>query len=364
MTTPAPSWQDLYDEAKSQQQLIRPDLQVLPGDITDMLMAAISAVGDRVVGYTAHRVKATFVDGASGADLVTLANDHWGIVAGPEVFAVGTATFNRATDAGGAGIISAGTVVATARDALGQDVQFTTDEDVAYTTSQTGDVSVSITATTAGTVGNVAAGAVNRVVSTLFDSTITVTNDAITVGGAPAESDESLRTRVRAYPSTLRRGTLAALEYGARQVPTVAHATAVEDAATGMVTVYVTDASGGSNAAMVVDVIREMENWRAAGALVLVTGGSLYVLNPIQITLSVRPGVDTAAIAASVKAAIAARVARLKIGETCRREIIQQAALNVDPDNVTGCTVILPAADVDPADNQVVRTNVAYISVA
>jgi hypothetical protein len=210
----------------------------------------------------------------------------------------------------------------------------------------------------------VAAGAINRVVSTIFDSTIAVTNSAVTVGGGEEETDEELRERIRSFSTTLRRGTLAALEYGALQVATVSQSTAVEDSTTGLTTVYVTDASGASNAAMVADVVDELENWRAAGSLVTVTGGSLYTLNPIQITLSVRTGVDTAAIAADVKDAIVARIARLKIGETCRREIIQQAALNVDPDNITGCTVVLPAADVDPADNQVIRTLAAYITVA
>jgi hypothetical protein len=364
MTTTAPSWQDLYNEAKTELLARRPDLNVFDGDISDMLMAAISAVGDRLIGYTAQRVKATFLDGAVGDDLTTLAADHWNINRQEAVQAIGTVTFSRASAGAGAGVVAAGTVVATIRDAFGNDVQFTTDNDVNFTIAALGPLSTTVTAVVAGLSGNVAAGAVNRVVSTLFDSSITVTNAAVTVGGAEEESDEDLRARVRNFSTTLRRGTLAALEYGALQVETVAQATAVEDEDTGMVTVYVTDASGASNAAMVADVMAELEDWRAAGSLVNVTGGQLYELNPIEIVLTVRSGVDTAAIAADVKSAIVARVARLKIGETCRREIIQQAALNVDPDNITGCTVTLPAADVEPDANEVVRTDTSYITVA
>jgi len=364
MTTTAPSWQDLYNEAKTELLLRRPDLQVREGDISDMLMAAIAAVGDRLIGYTAQKVKATFVDGAFGDDLTTLASDHWNIERQAAASAVGTVAFSRATFTAGAGTVNAGTVVATTRDAFGNDVQFTTDGAVSFGASELGPKTVTVTASVAGTSGNVAAAAINRVVSTLFDSTITVTNSAVTVGGAEEETDEDLRERIRSFSTTLRRGTLAALEYGALQVATVAQATAQEDTETGLTTVYVTDASGASNAAMVADVIDELENWRAAGALVTVTGGSLYTLNPIEITLSVRAGVDTAAIAADVKSAIVARVAKLKIGEICRREIIQQAALNVDPDNITGCTVVLPAADVEPAANQVIRTDTSYITVS
>lgn len=363
MTAPAPSQDDLYNDAKAELVVRRPDLTVLDGDISDMVLASIAAVGDRIVGYAADRIKATFVDGAAGEDLTKLADDHWNVERVAAVAAVGTVSFSRASFAAGAGDVNAGSVVATQRDALGVEVRFLTDALVHFGATELGPKSVVVTAADTGTAGNVAAAAINRVVTTLFDSSITVTNAAITVGGAEEESDDDLRDRVRSFSSTLRRGTLAALEYGAKLVTTVKQATAVEDG-TGAVTVYVTDASGASNAAMVADVIAELENWRAAGSLVTVTGGSLYSLNPIEITLSVRTGVDTAAIADDVKAAIAARVARLKIGETCRREIIQQAALNVDPDNIVGCTVVLPAADVVPTATQLIRTSTSYITVA
>lgn len=364
MTAPAPSWDDLFNDAKAELILRRPELQVNPGDISEMVLAGIAAVGDRLVGYAASGIKATFVDGASGADLTKLADDHWNIDRIVAVSSVGQVTFERASFAAGAGSIPAGTVVATAKDSLGVDVRFTTDAIVNFGATDLGPHTVAITAETAGTDGNVAAAAINRITTTIFDTTITVTNDAITAGGSEEESDDELRERIRTFSTTLRRGTLAALEYGAKQVTTVKQASAVEDTDTGAVVVYVTDASGASNAEMVLDVIDELDNWRAAGAYVTVTGGSLYTLNPIEITLSVRTGVDTAEIAEQVKDAIVSRIAKLKIGETCRREIIQQAALNVDVDNITGVTVVLPAADVDPADNQIIRTDAAYITVS
>jgi uncharacterized phage protein gp47/JayE len=363
MTTPAPSWDDLYNDAKTEQVLRRPDLQVLDGDISDMILAGIAGVGDRVVGYTSDRIKATFVDGASGDDLTKLADDHWNITRVAAVQAVGTVSFSRASFAAGAGDVPAGTVVATQQDAFGREVRFTTGALAHFGATDLGPKTAPVTASVTGTAGNVAAATVNRVISTLFDGIITVTNAAITAGGAEAEADEDLRERIRAFTVSLRRGTLGALEFGAKQVSTVKQATAVEDS-TGAVTVYVTDGSGASNAQMVVDVATELDNWRAAGSSVTVTGGQLYTLNPIEITLAVRTGVDTASIASTVKSAIKARIDRLKIGETCRREIISQAALNVDPDNITGCTVVLPAADVDPGDNQVIRTSTSYITVA
>ncbi len=362
MTAAAPSLEDLYNDARAEGVIRRPDLTVNEGDIADMLFAAIAAVGDRLVGYQAELTRATFIDGARGSDLTRLASDHWNITRVDAIEAVGSVALTR-TSGGIAGDIPAGTVVATERDALGVTVEFVTDALVHFNAAQNGPLTVDVTAVVGGLAGNVQVSKIIRVVTTLFD-VFTVTNAAPTLGGAEEESDDELRERIRTFSTTLRRGTLSALEYGALQVPQVKNANAVEDDTSGLCTVYVTDFNGASNAAMVADVLTELDNWRAAGSVISVTGGSLYELNPISITLAVRTGIDTATIASDVKLAIVARIAKLKIGETCSRSIIQQAALNVDVDNIIGCTVVLPAADVVPTSQQIIRTDTTFITVA
>lgn len=361
MTAAAPSLDDLYNDARAELVIRRPDLTVDDGDISDMILAAIAAVGDRLVGYQADLTRATYVDGARGSDLTKLASDHWNIDRFAAVKAIGSVTFTRLTSIL-AGDIAAGTVVATTQDASGQTSEYTTNSLVHFGVGELGPKTVNVTASVGGLAGNVAVGQVSRITSTLFDK-FTVTNATQILGGAEEEDDDSLRNRIRTFSTTVRRGTLAALEFGAQQIPQVKEASAVEDTS-GNVTVFVTDANGASNAAMVSDVLDELDNWRAAGSNVTVTGGSLFQLNPIEITLAVRAGVDTVAIASDVKLAIVARIAKLKIGETCAREIIQQAALNVDIDNIIGCTVIQPAADVVPSAFQIVRTSVSFITVA
>ena len=362
MTAAAPSWDDLYNDAKAELVNRRPDLNVNEGDISDMLMAAIAAVGDRLVGYAADLTRATFVDGARGNDLTKLASDHWNLSRIPAIQSIGQVSFTRLSGTL-VGDIAPGTVVATTVDPLGNSVQFTTNANIHWGSGVLGPQSVGVTAVTGGISGNVAAGSITRINGALFD-TFTVTNSAAVIGGAEAESDDQLRNRIRAYSQTLRRGTLAALEYGALTVPAVKNASAVEDTTTGIVTVYVTDGGGSSNAQMVSDVVFALEDWRAAGSDVIVTGGGLYQLNPIQITLAVRTGVDTLAIANDVKNAITARIGKLRIGETCSRSIIQQAALNVDVDSIIGCTVVLPAADVVPTNSQLIRTDPTFITVS
>lgn len=361
MTAAAPSLDDLYNDARAELVLRRPDLTVDDGDISDMILAAAAAVGDRLVGYQADTVRATFVDGARGSDLTKLASDHWDIDRFPAVKAIGSVTFTRVTSLT-AGDIASGTIVATAQDASGQTAEFSTNALVHFAIGELGPKTVNVTAVVGGLAGNVATGQVSRITVTLFDK-FTVANPTQILGGSEEEEDDALRNRIRDFSATIRRGTLAALEFGAKQVPQVKEASAVEDVS-GNVTVFVTDANGASNAAMVSDVLDELANWRAAGSNVTVTGGSLFQLNPIQITLAVRAGVNTVAISSDVKLAIVARIAKLKIGETCKRELIQQAALNVDIDNIVGCDVIQPAADVVPSSFQIVRTSVSFITVA
>lgn len=361
MTAAAPTLDDLYNDAKAELVNRRPDLTVNDGDISDMGMAAIAAVGDRLVGYAAQLTRATFVDGALGDDLTKLASDHWNITRFPAIDAIGAVTFTR-TDTSLAGDIPAGTVVATVQDALGATATFTTDTLQHFAIADAGPYTVNITAVNGGVSGNVQAGNIARINTTLF-TTFTVVNANATLGGAGQEDDDALRTRIRTFSTTLRRGTLAALEYGALQVPQVKNSVAVEDS-TGIVTVYVADINGASNAAMVSAVLIELVNWRAAGALVNVSGGGLYQLNPISIQLTVRAGINTQALVANVQASITARVAKLKIGEICSRDLIKQAALNVDTDNILACNVLLPAADVAPAANQVIRTDPSFITVS
>lgn len=363
MATPAPSAQELYDLAKSEGVARRPDLQVLPGDVSDMIFWAIATGADRVVGLAAERFRATYVDGARGDDLTTLASDHFGLSRVEAVQAIGSVSFTRANGPSApAGTILTGTVVATTKDANGLEIRYTTDSDQAWLLGENTTKTVSVTAETGGKSGNVNTGEINRIISSLFD-TFTVNNAAITAGGSEAESDAELRERIRGFSSTQRRGTLAALEFGAKQVPAVKVATASQDG-TGLVTVFVSDADGNSNADMVADVSAELINWIAAGATVQVVGAVVYILTPITLALQVRTGVDIVSITSAVKASVVSRLAKLRIGETATRAAIQQAAMNVDIDNIIGVTVVAPAADVVPTSSEVIRTTAGDVSVS
>lgn len=359
--TAAPTFQDFFDIGKAEAQDRRPDLAFDEGDVSEMFMAQAAAMADHLVGYIAQRVKDTYLDGAAGDALTILADDRYNIQRQEAAEAVGVLTLTRSSGTL-TGTIPAGTVFATNKDSAGNDIQFLLLEDSSWGSGVlTKDENAA--AILVGTGGNVAANTiVNVVTGSLFD-TFTVNNADRFAGGSDEESDESLRERCRTFPTTLRRGTLTALEYGAKTVAGVVSATADDSANDGTVNVYIADVDGGSNSTLEANVATELENWRAAGIPVNVIGGELYNIT-IALSLTVRTGVDSAAIASDIKKAIVARINKLKIGESCSQALIQQAAMNVDPDGILNVTVTTPVGTVVPSANQLIRTTTGDITVS
>jgi phage-related baseplate assembly protein len=363
MPTPAPTFQDLYDIGQGAATTVRPDLTVEENTIVDMLLAGAAAMGDHVAGYTAQRFKATFVDGAEGDDLTTLADDHWQISRVEAQPARGVLQISRPVNASApAETFDAGRVVATARDATGAEVLVTLDAPVSFVFGESGTKSVNATCTATGTVGNVAASAFDHFVVKPVDATFTVTNPAAFAGGNPEQDDPALRDEIRSFPNAVRRATLDALEYGAKQVAGIVQATASEDNVSGIVSLYVADANGVASAPLLASVQAALPSWKAAGSIVNVYAGALVVVS-VSVTITVRPGVDAAALIASIKAAIVAELERLKIGETLFRGAIERAVRNVSPDGIASVVVNLPLIDTAPLANQSLRTTAGNVLV-
>ena len=365
----APSFQDLLDVGRAEAQARRSDLRFGNGDVTTAMLHAGATMADAVVGYVARAVRATYIDGARQDDLTTLVNDHTSLQRDPATAAQVTVRFSR-TSGGGGGTIASGTRVGTAFDADGKQVVFTTDSNVVVGAGNNGPFDVVATCSETGPGGNVATGTVTKVLDSLFDS-FTVTNADAAGGGNDEETDEALRERVRAFFPTLQRGTLAALEHGALQVPSVRIAKAFEDVVGApYVTVYVADEDGNSNAQMLSDVLLELDNWRCAGIPVRVVGGSPLVVD-LQISLDrVREGFDAQAASAVIEEAVVLRMKKLKVSEIMYLDSIIAAVIAAYPDDifdvsleitVAGSPLVEPA-DVVPLETQIIRPGT--ISVA
>jgi uncharacterized phage protein gp47/JayE len=361
----APSRRDLYLVGLATARTLRPDLTVLPGDVTEMELESGAAQADAVVGYAAGRFRATFLDGAQDDDLTERADDRESVQRKAATPAKVVASFSRPTSAAGAGTIAAGEVVATEKDEQGNEVKFATDAALVFGAAELGPKTVNATATVAGRDAgqNVAAAKVTRILGALWDSTIVVTNPNKAAGGNEEESDEALRERTRETPKTRAKATRDAIERGAREVDSVRTANAVEDGATHLITVYAADEDGNSNQPMLDAVEDELENWQAMGACVTVTGG-VPRSQAIAVTVVARAGVDTVELAKQIRAAIVARVNRLRIGDKLEPSLIAAAAYSVDPDNIVLVTVTIPAVAVVPAANEVFRIDEDDVAVS
>jgi uncharacterized phage protein gp47/JayE len=333
------------------------------GDITEMLISGAAAMADRVIGWFAERIAATFLDGATGDDLTKLAADHWNIQRNVATSSIAVVTFTRASADATSQTIPIGFVVSTTKDSQGNATQFVTTTTASWAISTNGDRTASVAAVVPGADSNLSAiNLINTLVTSApAGGSYSITASTLPAGGADDETDEELRDRVRLYPATLRRGTIAALEYGAQQTVgiSVAKASAIQDIS-GFVTVYVSDTRGNSTGVgiavgpSVVDdgtmthkVAIELYDWAAAGALVTVTGGAIQIVD-VTVSVAVRIGVDITQLTADIQAAITARINKLNIGDTLYLSDILSAVKAVDPDNIVNPVMVTPVVDLIP----------------
>ena len=358
----APSFDDQLAQFEAEALANRSTLTFRDGDITTAQQHGAGAMADASIRYTAQAFRATFLDGAEGDELTALVDDHLNIQRDPATSASVDVTFTRTGTA--AGSTPAGYTIGTQLDATGATVLFTTNVPIVWAMSDLGPHIVSCTCSVVGAVGNVAAGTVTRLVDTPQpDATIAVTNVATAGGGNDVETDPQLRVRARNFWVTLRRGTLAALEEGALEVPEVRTAKATEDQTTGEVTLVVSDADGNSTLQMISDTETQIEEWRAAGSLVTILGGTQLAI-AVTGTMVFRDGsgADPLVYAPLVATAITARMAKLKQGEIAYLDAIKAAGISVDPDVIEAIQLTAPIADVAPTTTQTPRAGVVTMS--
>lgn len=350
MTLAIPTFDELYSAVREEIESRNPGLtDWYEGSNLDALTGAASIAADEVIRIVLSLFRAQFVDTAEGDDLDALALDRFGLVRNEAVASRGTLTFTRGTSTGTI-TIPAGTVVeGTGTD--GETVQVATSA-AADLVAGASTVDVSATCTVTGPSGNVAIGTLTTIPTPLVaDPDLTVTNGGRFVGGADEESDDAFRARIRRYFQTLRRGTVAALEAGALSVPGVAHASvdetnlAADDG--GYVSVYISDADGYANAALVAEVAAELEEWRAAGIWVQVAA-AVREEATVTLVVHVAVGSDLGTLRTATQAAVMAYVNGLAPGETLRLSQLHHVVCDISQD-VLYAVVSTPTADQAPA---------------
>lgn len=225
-----------------------------------------------------------------------------------------------------------------------------------------------------GALGNIAALQVFTV-TPVPDGFVSAINPAAFVSGVFQETDEERRLRFNAFIASLNRGTLAALDYGAKLTTLfdaggnvaerVAAAAIVEPYLTdvsqpvALVKVYVHNGTGGTSLPLVARCQKiidgyvetngsKVPGWKAAGVVVEVLAAAEQLVN-VTATVWALPGFRAVDLVPQVTAAVTDYIRGLQIGDTAiRSEVISRG---MDVDGVYNFIVTAPPIDITSASN-------------
>lgn len=231
-------------------------------------------------------------------------------------------------------------------------------------------VDVLSSAQSAGVAGNTGAGTITEIVSQVAGVSA-VTNPQPVTNGRDDETDEERLSRFQGYISSLARGTVTALNYGAKTAKLVdsnglvteyvAHANTVEPWRTdsaqpiSLVRVYVHNGAGATSPALVTQAQKVVDGyyddtgaavpgWKAAGVQAVVIAASDKTVN-VTGTLVLETGYVLADVVADASDAIRTYIQERGVGESViKSELI--AIIKRDVAGVYNVTLSAPSADV------------------
>jgi uncharacterized phage protein gp47/JayE len=336
------------------------------GSDAQMYVGSGSVMCDAVVKQIGYNASRLFLDGAFSDDLDRYAIDRYQLTRKGASPALGAVVFSRATLAGGAGTIPAGTVLSTNAGTQ----YFTTTAASFGAGSYSSPANVS--ASQAGKATQVGAGAIVRFSNAglIFDQTITVTNPLTTAGGENVEDDDTFKARIHNFWITARRGTLFAIEQGALSVPGVVSAQAL-DVLVGnaqparVVNLYIADSSGVASAALAANVAATLADYRAGGIAVIISTSIPQIVS-VQIALSFVAGVDTVTLSGLVQTAVVNFINTIPVNGTLQLSDLYTVLTRFKTAGVivqTPGSIIAPVGDLVPAIGQTLGTTLANVTI-
>lgn len=335
------------------------------GTTVNSMLQAGGLMGSSLVGKIVEAYSNSKISPAKGAALRELVFDWFGLIpfgANPAVVPISFIPSGSKT-----GTITAGTILTTP---IG--IQFQTLEAISWSTSSATQT-VNCQAVLAGTGGNVAPGQINAFkTAPAFDAAMTVLQSAWSTGGAVAETDDQLKARAKGFWAAARRGTIGAIEYGAKTVPGVVNAKAIESEVyvggtlipqAKLVTLYASDINGQTNSIFTAAVVAELENWRPCGVYVSVESGTV-TFQTIDIDVTYESGTDTLAAQKKVVAAILSYMDELRYGQKMDLGAIEDKVRRIEGvSTLVPPSITAPAGDVAAAANEVLKTREDLITI-
>jgi uncharacterized phage protein gp47/JayE len=375
-----PTFQELFrierDEMLSRNGELTREIIEREGSDANLIVAGGAAAADECIGQLAQVEAAVFLDSAKGRKLDRLVFDRYGMLRKPASPAVGTVQFFTTAPAPAPFSIPLNTKVATADGR-----QFVTTAAANYAGGSLGPVSVQVQSVLAGASQQAKSNTITSIVGQIAGAPadLKVNNPLATAGADDEESDDDLRDRARRFWTTARRGTLAAIQTKALEVPGVRKATAFEaldvygrpakvvqlviaDAFTEqLVGVNPTPLSYETQSQVLADnVFAALSDTRAAGIFVQVQLGQV-ILQGVQLGLSFQAGVSVDKVALQARAIVVATINSLSPGETLTRTRLINALRLITGLVVTGNEILSPAGDVVVQPLQVLRSTLSLV---
>lgn len=367
---------DAFNSMKSYLQTLTTNLTDFnTGSVLLSIFDCVAAEIEQLYNAQAEIQNMAFISTATGDDLDLKVADFT-LVRRGATYATGILTFGRTTGSSQDYVIPLGTTVSTTSTTSTSGIQFeTTEEAILPANSLT--VNVNAQCKEFGVTGNVTSNSIIILPSPPAGIEFVI-NYADFSGGAEAETDEELRSRLALYLNSLARGTKLALESAALSVTGITSVSISDnDPTPGYVKMYVADASGTATTDEVDAVKAVVEDYRPVGVIVLVYAP---VAQNIDVTcyISVDSTYDQATVFAAVQAVVENYIGKLKLNEVVNRAAIIETIMGVDgvtdldttveqkQTNEAHTTYITPVVDEAQTslDRNRVRVNEAAWSVA
>ena len=364
-----PSRLDLYDVGRryllGKAKNIDPTTVDIAGSDANLFVGSQSFVGHATIRQLQDRMGAQFISSAQNEDLDRKLWDVYKLPRLGAAAAIGSVRFFRSATTAGAGSIPIGTKLTT----------LTGIEYVTVTTCVFGptdfEAECDVRATSAGFAFEVGRNQIRNIteLSDLFDTTLQVTNDDPTAGGEDEEEDADYRGRGENFWQSARRGTLAAIAFGAEAVLGVSSAYAVEELdgngnPARIASVYIADSAGLASRALAATVVAALQDYRAAGIQAPVQL-SFPLIVPISLKLTFAAGTVTAPLVELIRNAVLQFVNSTPTSATLYRQALGSVLVRYQKQGLIPSisSIVEPAGDVVPPAGQTIRTTPAQITV-
>jgi hypothetical protein len=331
----------------------------------NLYVGSNSVIGAELVNQLNAAIATLFLETAENDDLDRYVWDRYRETRKAASPAYGVVRFYRDVATAGAGSVPLGTKVGTKTG-----IEYVTTTVATFDTTDT-VAYANVRSTQAGKAQQAGQNAIRRILNPalLWDPSLKVNNDAATAHANDRELDSVFRERVRDFWLSARRGTLSAISYGARRVPGIYSASAIEALTTDaqparVVNLFLADESGIASQAISQSVLAELMEWRAGGIAVIPYTCNVQ-MQKITYKLQFIAGVETAPVVDKIRAVTAEKVNTLGGNETLMRsmlfsilEMYKGAGLIPSQDSI-----VEPAGDIVPATGYTIRTDLTNVTV-